>query len=98
MVEVLYDNKILDFPFFEDDDVFEGDPRKIIRKVNGANIKFEVGILLCRDFRHILEERKFLGDEIEWIESKGILDHLFTIKGKASDIIKLKERFNALSS
>ena len=51
----------------------------------------EVGILLCRSLRDFLKRCKFIGYNIEWLESSGWFEHTFTIKGDDSHIDRIVE-------
>lgn len=55
-----------------------GYPRVIARVV--------AGILIRGRVRALLEREKFAGRDIEWLESKGFLESIFTIKGDDRDV------------
>ena len=50
------------------------------------------GRLLCGDLREILESEKFSGRRIEWIEGRGVISRLFTVKGEEPDLSMIAER------
>ena len=54
-------------------------------------IKFTVGILICRWFRNFLKECQFLGINIVFLESTGILERDFIIRGNHDDISKISK-------
>jgi hypothetical protein len=49
-----------------------------------AVVQYEVGRIRCGQIREFLEAEKFKGRTIDWIESKGIISRLFTIKGDSA--------------
>jgi len=42
--------------------------------------QFTVGRLLCGRFRSMLNELKFVGHNIEWIESSGLIERNFLVR------------------
>ena len=52
----------------------------------GLIARVEAGLLIRGRVRALLEREKFSGRAIEWIESKGFLESLFTIKGDETDV------------
>lgn len=56
--------------------------KKILRR--------EVGILLCGQFRDFLEFKKLEGLDIEWLEGRGWLSRVFSVKGNADDLRRIK--------
>ena len=52
-----------------------------------ANMKFTAGRMLCGKVRSFLEQCKFKGMDIEYIESSGWVTRDFTIKGSDNDIL-----------
>lgn len=51
-----------------------------------AYISFSVGRIYCRSIRDYLEDCKFRGMRIEYLESSGWIVRDFTIKGDTKDI------------
>jgi hypothetical protein len=45
-----------------------------------------VGRLLCGKFRSVLARERFMGRQIEWLESPGWFSRVFTVRGKAADV------------
>jgi len=60
-----------------------------------GKITIEVGILLCSQVRNFLNECKFNGMNIEFIEGSGWVSRDFHIKGDANDIIKIKKSLDS---
>lgn len=60
-----------------------------------SSFSISVGRLLCKDMRSILESEQFAGRKINWLESKGWFDRLFTVTGEAQDVWKTAERITA---
>lgn len=65
-------------------------------------LTFTAGRLYRRAFRHALEQMKFLGHQIEWIEQKRFTDSSFVVKGSESGVraarsvvIRMIEKINA---
>jgi hypothetical protein len=54
-------------------------------------LTYEVGILLCRQVRDFLKMCKFVGYNIDWIESSGWFERTFTIKGDDAHIDRIIE-------
>lgn len=54
-----------------------------------AVVKYDVGRILCRHVRGYLDTQKFLGRDIDWLESDGWLSHTFTIKGDDADVVTI---------
>lgn len=52
----------------------------------------EVGILLCRYIRDMLEDEIFNGRKIRYRESKGWLSRTFEVRGDAQDIMAVGQR------
>lgn len=50
-----------------------------------------LGRLHCGDYRELLENLKFRGYKIEWLESRGWLDRRFTVKGDLETVKKIKQ-------
>jgi len=48
--------------------------------------RVEAGILIRGRVRALLEREKFSGRSIDWLEQKGFLSSLFTIKGDEEDV------------
>lgn len=44
------------------------------------------GKLLCRPIRNFLEECKFKGMNVEWVEQKGFSQNTFLIKGSQENL------------
>ena len=57
-----------------------------------SSFSVEVGRLLCGNMRELLISEKFSGRNIEWIEGRGWVSRLFTIKGNCEDVEKIRER------
>ena len=49
-------------------------------------LRVHIGLVLRRQFRKHLEERKFLGAGIDWYENKGFLSSVFVIRGKPGSL------------
>jgi hypothetical protein len=60
-----------------------------------SSFSIVVGRLLCKDMRSILESEQFMGRKINWLESKGWFERLFTVTGEAEDVWKTAERITA---
>jgi hypothetical protein len=58
------------------------------------SFSIEVGRLLCGRVRSYLAKAKFEGAKIEWIESSGILEREFTIKGESEDVKAIERDFD----
>ncbi len=63
--------------------------------MENINITFTVGRLLCGTIRQFLSECKFKGADIEWMESGGLIEHQFIVKGEDSAVRKIA---NAIKS
>ena len=50
-------------------------------------ITFTAGRLLCGKIRSFLDQEIFKGRQIEYIESKGLLEREFTVMGSCEDIV-----------
>jgi hypothetical protein len=48
--------------------------------------QMEVGRLLCRNVREMLESEKFSGRKIDFLEGRGWISRIFTVKGEFSDV------------
>ena len=48
--------------------------------------RVQAGILIRGRVRAFLEAEKFSGRDIQWIESRGFLESLFTIQGGKEDV------------
>jgi hypothetical protein len=53
-------------------------------------IEYEVGRLYCSDVRRYLDQAKFMGADIDYMESKGFLSRSFVIKGSESSVAAAK--------
>lgn len=56
------------------------------------SIQIEMGRLLCRNMRDLLESEMFLNSTITYHESKGIFSRVFTIKGENYDVDRVQSR------
>ena len=54
-------------------------------------ISFIVGRLLCGNVRDFLKKCQFQGMNIKWIESTGMIERSFSIKGSCEDMTKIKK-------
>jgi len=54
-----------------------------------ANITFTAGRMLCGQVRDFLNQCKFKGMDIEFIESSGWITRDFTIKGSNKDVLTI---------
>lgn len=52
-----------------------------------ASMKFTAGRLLCGKIRDFLNECKFEGMHIDYVESSGLIERDFLIKGSDKDIL-----------
>ncbi len=59
-----------------------------------AHTTYTVGRLLCGQFRDYLKERKFLGMDIEYMESSGLTERTFTIRGADRDILSISRNLD----
>lgn len=59
-----------------------------------AFFQMEVGRLLCRNVREMLESEKFCGRNINFIEGKGWISRTFTVRGAPSDIDAVRQRLS----
>lgn len=57
-------------------------------------ITIEVGRLLCGELRDYLNKQKFKGLNISWIESTGMIEREFLIKGNNDDLSVIKKDFD----
>jgi hypothetical protein len=55
------------------------------------SIELDVGKLYTGQFRRFLDKLKFLGENFEYMESKGWLSNRFVIKGEVECIMKIRE-------
>ncbi len=53
-------------------------------------LQLTIGRLYCRDIRYFLNQCQFKGHNVEFIESKGLLQRHFTIKGDSQIIETIK--------
>lgn len=51
--------------------------------------RFTAGRLLLKHCRHLLNEMKLLGHDVEWIEGDGWLSHDFTVRGPIASLTAL---------
>jgi hypothetical protein len=71
-------------------------PRRYYPAVaNRSSFHIQVGRLLCRHMRDMLRSEQFAGRRIQWLESKGLFERLFTVTGEAEDVWKIAERITA---
>jgi hypothetical protein len=55
------------------------------------NIELDIGRLFVGKFRSFLNKLKFLGEDIEYLETKGWLSSRFVVKGDAATIVRIRE-------
>jgi len=60
-----------------------------------STISFTAGRLLCRPIRKGLERMKFQGLDIQWMESGGLIEREFTVKGADSQLRIVKKAIEA---
>lgn len=58
---------------------------------------FTAGLLLWTTVRSLLEQAKFAGLDIEWMESSGFFSRDFVIKGSSDDVEIVMENFRNLA-
>ena len=58
-------------------------------------MSMEIGRFHWADVRDYLKVAQFKGAKIEWIESSGFFERLFTIKGDVADLRAIKRDFDA---
>lgn len=56
-----------------------------------ATVRYEVGRFLAPHLRSFLEQERFSGRKIDWIESKFFFVSVFMIKGEASDVVRVSQ-------
>jgi len=57
-------------------------------------ITVEVGRLLCRHLRDMLDSEQFGGRDIRWREGSGWFSRIFTIRGNPKDVEAIRNRIN----
>jgi hypothetical protein len=62
-----------------------------------AMFDVQAGLLVRSSLRNVLEGLKFSGENIDYIENKGLLSSYFLIKGDKDIIISLKNRINEIN-
>lgn len=55
-----------------------------------GHMSLSVGRLLCRPLRDHLNQEKFMGYKIDFIESKGMFERTFVIRGDDNDLVRIK--------
>ena len=59
-----------------------------------AHMTITLGRLLCGKARQFLEAEKFKGRNISYLESKGLFERDFIIKGSDEDVLYIKRSFD----
>lgn len=62
-----------------------------------ATLTYTVGRLVCSKFRNFLDQCKFKGMDIEYIESSGWIERDFMIKGSDQDVLIIKSSLDEFS-
>lgn len=57
-----------------------------------ANASFEIGMLVIRPFRQLLEQAAFDYPDLEWTEGTGILSRMFYVRGPEKVITAIANR------
>lgn len=59
--------------------------------------EIEVGRLLCGEVRDFLKRCQFKGVNIQWIESSGLIERTFCIKGSQNDVAVIQDALEKYS-
>lgn len=63
-----------------------------------AHMTFTAGRMLCGNIRDFLDQCKFKGMDIDYIESSGWIERDFTIKGSNDDVLKVHASLESWSN
>lgn len=59
-----------------------------------AHMTITAGRMLCKHIRQFLDSEMFKGRSIEYLESKGLIERDFIIKGSDTDVLHIKRVFD----